>query len=70
MLFSNGRDYTQLADNQSSLFEPVISIMRYDGKCLWQSCKGQFAIWFRCKMLEYLDIEQQQIAVKETNTTW
>ena len=21
-------------------------------------------------MLEYLDIEQQQIAVKETNTTW
>ena len=31
MLFSNGRDYTQLAGNQSSPFEPEISIMRYDG---------------------------------------
>ena len=29
MLFSNGRDYTQLAGNQSSPYEPVISIMRY-----------------------------------------
>ena len=46
MLLSNG-DYTQLAGNQSSPFEPVISIMRYDGKCPWRSCKGQYAIWFR-----------------------
>ena len=33
MLFLNGRDYTQLAGNQCSPFEPVISIMRYGGKC-------------------------------------
>ena len=70
MLFSNGRDYTQLAGNQSSPFEPVIPIMRYVGKCPWKSCKGQYATWFCCKMLEYLDIELQQIAVKETNDTW
>ena len=70
MLLSNGRDCTQLAGNQSSPFEPVISIMRYDGKCLWKSCKGQNAIWFRCKMLEHLDIELQKIAVKQMSTTW
>ena len=57
MMFSNGHDYWQLAGNQSSPFEPVISIMRYGGKCPWKSCKGQYATWFRCKMLEYLDIE-------------
>ena len=60
MLLSNGRDYTQLVGNQSSPFEPVISIKRYDGKCPWKSCKGKYAIWFRCKMLEYLDIELQK----------
>ena len=36
--FSNGHDCTLLTDNQRGLFEPVISFMRYDGKCLWETC--------------------------------
>ena len=36
MLVSNGHDCMQVIV-QSILFEPVISIMRYGGKCLWKT---------------------------------
>ena len=46
--------------------------MQYDGKCQWKILfLDQYATWFRCIALEYLEIELhvRQINANETNTT-
>ena len=56
---------------KNSPFEPVITIMWYDGKCIWTNCSwANTVLGFVVKFRSTGIWDVRQIAVNETATSW